>query len=247
MGGVVKWREPLIIAAGAVGGSGTLHENGDASGRLGLYRGDVDPFSSGERPMESQLEAQPLASVHEGREMTLEKFQYANPVPELRTELVDGRLLVREPPRLRQGSVSTNVVIALSRYFDRVLPKGAPRGLLASNDAGVILRRHPDTVRAPDVLYFTTERQPVDLDRYAELAPDLVVEVRSPSDSPGYLQRKVTEWLTFGCQQVWVIDATQRTVTMHEPHRVTHLTATDDLDGGALFPGFTVPIVSLFP
>jgi Uma2 family endonuclease len=102
-------------------------------------------------------------------------------------------------------------------------------------------------VRAPDVLYFAPERQPVDLDRYAETAPDLVVEVRSPSDRPCYLQRKVSEWLTFGCQQVWVVDAAQRTVTVHEPHRVTHLTATDHLDGGALFPGFRVPIASLFP
>jgi len=197
--------------------------------------------------MESQLEAQPLASEYDGREMTLDEFEYANPIPDLRTELVDGRLLVREPPKLRHGSVSTSMVIALSRYFDRVVPKGAPRGLLASNDAGVILRRHPDTVRAPDVLYFAPERQPVDLDRYAETAPDLVVEVRSPSDRPCYLQRKVSEWLTFGCQQVWVVDAAQRTVTVHEPHRVTHLTATDHLDGGALFPGFRVPIASLFP
>jgi len=197
--------------------------------------------------MESQLEDQPLASVYDGREMTLDEFEYANPIPDLRTELVDGRLVVREPPKLRHGSVSTNVVIALSRYFDCVLPKGAPRGLLASNDAGVILRRHPDTVRAPDVLYFTPDRQPVDLDRYAETAPDLVVEVRSPSDRLGYLQRKVTDWLAFGCQQVWVVDAAERTVTVHEPHRVTRLTATDHIDGGALFPCFTVPIVSLFP
>ena len=196
--------------------------------------------------MESHLEAQPQASECDGREMTLDEFEYANPVPELRTELVDGRLLVREPPRLRHGSVSTNVVIALSRYFDRVLPKGAPRGLLASNDSGVILRRHPDTVRAPDVLYFTVERQPVDLDRYADTAPDLVVEVRSPSDRLGYMQRKVADWLVFGCQQVWVVDAKQRTVTVHKPHRVTHLTATDHLDGGALFPRFTLPVATLF-
>jgi Uma2 family endonuclease len=179
--------------------------------------------------------------------MTLDEFQYANPIPDLRTELVDGRLLVREPPRLRHGSVSTNVVIALSRYFDCTVPQGAPRGLLASNDAGVILRRHPDTVRAPDVLYFTAERQPVDLDRYAETAPDLVVEVRSPSDRAGYMQRKVAGWLAFGCQQVWVVDPAQRTLAVHEPDGVTSLSASDHLTGGALFPGFTVPVATLFP
>ena len=196
--------------------------------------------------MESQLEAQPLASGYDGRRMTLEEFQYANPVPEARTELVDGRMIVREPPKTRHGHVTVRVLRALIRHLDASYATEREAGLLLSNDAGMLLRRHPDTVRAADIAYFVATRAPEDLDCWAVTAPDLVVEIRPPTDRPGYLQRKVADWLTFGCQQVWVVDAKQRTVTVHEPHRVTCLAATDQLDGRALFPGFTLPVATLF-
>jgi len=196
--------------------------------------------------MEFQHAARPQASEYEGREMTLDEFQYANPIPEARTELVDGRMLVREPPKARHGHVTVRVLRALIRYFDASYATEREAGLLLSNDAGVLLRRRPDTVRAADIAYFVATRAPVDLDSWAETAPDLVVEIRSPTDRRGYLERKVADWLTFGCQQVWVVDAKQRAVTVHEPHCVTHLTATDHLDGGALFPRFTLPVASLF-
>ena len=196
--------------------------------------------------MEFQLEAQPLASDCDGRQMTLEEFQYANPLPEARTELVDGRLLVREPPKSRHRHVTVRVLRALIRYLDASYATEKEAGLLLSNDVGMLLRRHPDTVRAADIAYFVATRAPLDLDRWAETAPDLVVEIRSPTDRPGYLQRKVIDWHTFGCRQVWVVDATQRNVTVHEPQRVTRLTATDHLDGGALLPGFTLLVGYLF-
>jgi Uma2 family endonuclease len=196
--------------------------------------------------MEFQLETQPLTSENDGRQMTLEEFQYANPLPGARTELVDGRMIVREPPKSRHGHVTVRVLRALIRYLDASYATEKDGGLLLSNDAGMLLRRHPDTVRAADIAYFVAARAPLDLDRWAETAPDLVVEIRSPTDRPGYLQRKVVDWLTFGCRQVWVVDSMQRTVTVHEPHRVTLFAAADHLDGGALFPGFTLFVGSLF-
>jgi Uma2 family endonuclease len=195
--------------------------------------------------MESQLGAPPLSSQYDGLQMTLDEFQYANPVPDARTELVDGRMLVREPPKSLHGHVTVRVLRALLRYLDASYATEKDAGLLLSNDTGMLLRRHPDTVRAADIAYFTVSRAPVDLECWAETAPDLVVEVRSPTDRPGYLRRKVADWLTFGCQQVWVVDPAQRTVTVHEPHGVTSLSASDHLTGGALFPGFTVPVSSL--
>ena len=196
--------------------------------------------------MEVQLDFQPPVSLCDGREMTLEEFQYANPLPEARTELVDGRLIVREPPKARHGHVTVRVLRALIRYLDAAYATEKDAGLLLSNDAGMLPCRHPDTVRAADIAYFVATRAPVDLDRWAETAPDLIVEIRSPTDRTGYLQRKVIDWLTFGCRQVWVVDATQRNVTVHEPHRVSIFAAADHLDGGALLPGFTQPGATLF-
>ena len=68
--------------------------------------------------------------------------------------------------------------------------------------------RGPDTVRAPDVAFVAAERLGTGEipTGFLEMAPDLVVEVVSPSDSANAVQAKVDDWLGAGTWLVWVVD-----------------------------------------
>ena len=78
-------------------------------------------------------------------------------------------------------------------------------------------------------------------------APDLAVEVLSPSDRAGDVLAKVQDWLNAGTAAVWVVDPKTQTVTIYGADRkAAILTSTDTLSGGDLLPGFSVPVAELF-
>src|SRR3989454_6901009 len=96
-------------------------------------------------------------------------------IPDKRTDLVRGVLVVREPAGYRHGRVSMELAFLLSRYV-----KGTGAGQVVSGDTGFKLASDPDTVRAPDVAFISRERLPDPQTRgFPALGPDLVVEVRS--------------------------------------------------------------------
>jgi Uma2 family endonuclease len=83
--------------------------------------------------------------------------------------------------------------------------------------------------------------------RFLELAPDLAVEVVSPSDSANAVHEKVLEYLSAGVQLVWVVHPIQRTVTVYSEGPVAHvLSEGDTLNGGDLLPGFSLAVADIF-
>ena len=182
--------------------------------------------------------------------MTAEEL-LAYPLPDKRVELVRGRLIVREPPGMRHGEHAARVVVALSSYLirDRETRSAAQtRGRVVTCDSGFTLARNPDTVRAPDVAYVSRERWAGQLpDGYGEFAPDLAVEVRSPSDRVGAVLAKVGDWLDAGSHLVWVVDPTRQQVTAYRADGSQALLGVEDvLDGGDVLPGFAFPITERF-
>jgi Uma2 family endonuclease len=116
-------------------------------------------------------------------------------------------------------------------------------------DVGFRLTTDPDTVRAPDVAFIRIERLlEVGSPRgYWSGAPDLVVEVVSPSDLYTEVDEKVAEWLEYGAQVVLVVNPRRRSVAEHRPSRpVRVLTEDDVLDGGEVIPGWSVRVGDLF-
>src|SRR5499426_3792935 len=109
-------------------------------------------------------------------------------VPNKRTDLVRGCLIVHEPPGGRHGYVAANLAFRLNQHVDLT---GA--GAVFVGDVGFTLRRDPDTVRGPDVAFVRKDRLPPGPipNSYLEFAPDLVVEVLSPTDGPGEVLAKV--------------------------------------------------------
>ena len=117
----------------------------------------------------------------------------------------------------------------------------------AGGEPGYLLEIGPDTVRAPDVSWIAPGRIPAGTTGYPNLAPDLAVEVKSPSNSRPELRRKAEMWLSFGTRLVWVADPDTTTITVYRPSAdPVDLGEDDTIDGGDLLPGFTAPVWSLF-
>ena len=162
----------------------------------------------------------------------------------VRGELIRGVLHETTSSGLEHGEIAAKLTILLGIF---IMPRKL--GTLVASDVGVWLERDPDTVREPDIAYFSAARLPPDvrITGYAEVPPDLVVEIVSPSDTRREVRDKARMWLSYGVALVWVVQPDTRTVEVYEAGRavVTH-TEQDTLDGAAVLPGFTCPISDLF-
>lgn len=154
-------------------------------------------------------------------------------------ELVEGRLVVREPPGGWHGKVAAQLTWLLG---DFVYPHG--RGMLFGQDTGFRIATDPDTVRAPDVAFVSRERAAaIERSGYPALAPDLVVEIVSPADRPGELLNRVGDWLNAGVGVVWVIDPTREVAQLHRADGSMELVpANGTLVGEGALEGFSCPL-----
>ena len=175
--------------------------------------------------------------------LTAEQFA-AMPDDGRRTELVQGVVIEMPPPSFRHGEVCSNVSWVLNSFV-----RPADIGRVITNDAGVVTERDPDTVRGPDIAYFSYETlaRGTRPDPYPEVAPDLAVEVRSPSERTGALMAKVGEYLNAGTKVVCVVDPERNILTVHTQDELARvLTATDELTLPEVFPDFRVAVRAFF-
>ncbi|MGI8496258.1 MAG: Uma2 family endonuclease [Gemmatimonadaceae bacterium] len=175
--------------------------------------------------------------------MTAEQL-LVSPLARERVELVAGAIRPMTPTGAPHACISSNLLIALGRHVkDRAL------GALFPEQAGFLLRRSPDTVRCPDIAFVAAHRLPPGGVRqgYLDVAPDLAVEILSPSDRPPAVSSKVSEYLEAGVRGVWIVDPDSRTVTIFaRDGRAEVRQESDVLDGGDVVPGFVCGVSSLF-
>ena len=162
----------------------------------------------------------------------------------VRGELIRGELHETMSTGINHGRTVTKTVIQLGSFIE-------PRqlGTLVASDTGIWLERDPDTVREPDIAFISDEKMPLDADipGYSEVVPDLVMEIRSPSDSQREIREKALMWLSFGVRLVWVAHTDTRTVDVYDSDgSVLTLTEDDNLDGGEVLPGFACPVRDIF-
>ncbi len=158
-------------------------------------------------------------------------------------ELDNGRIVEMPSPGFRHGVVCTNIGRLLTNY---AYAQG--RGVVACNDTGLIVRRNPDTVRGPDVMYFDATMTFDDLSpKFAEDVPAVVVEVLSPSDSAGRVMRRVDQYRKRGVRLIWAIDPDERTVSVYKPGEFpVVLDEGDELTGNGVLPDFQCRVADLF-
>jgi Uma2 family endonuclease len=147
-------------------------------------------------------------------------------------------------PYPRHGQVCSQVAYMLQRYLE-----DHDVGHVLINDAGVIVQRDPDTVRGPDVSFISYQKVPKGPlpAKYFNVAPELVFEVRSPTDRWGNLLQEVGEYLTAGTEVVCVIDPETETVQLHFADKPSQTLADKaELSFPGLLPGFSISIDRLF-
>jgi Uma2 family endonuclease len=173
--------------------------------------------------------------------LTLEEFAEL-PDDGVRHEISEGELITMPAPKSLHTLVAVAIFEALQAYLKQY---GAARAL---PEAGYLLSRKPVTVRQPDVSVLSKERiQSAAPDDYFEGAPELAVEVVSPSDSAEDLEIKVEQYLQSGAKQVWVLYPKTKRIHVFRPgSQPVVLDETQTMDGGELFRGFSVKVADLF-
>ncbi len=161
-----------------------------------------------------------------------------------RYELVKGELIRMSPTGQKHGSITVNLTAPLASYV-----KENRLGKVYAAETGFKLQSNPDTVRAPDIAFVNRGRLELtgETEGYWVGAPDLAVEVTSPSDRVSQVEKKVIQWLESGARLVWVVSSKLHTVTVYRSlTEITVLTEKDMLGGGDVLPGFQIPVAEIF-
>jgi Uma2 family endonuclease len=164
---------------------------------------------------------------------------------EFHFELVRGDLLMMSPASPVQGRYAARLAAALLIYVEE-----QDMGEVYVAEPGFRLQSSPDeTVRVPDVAFVRKERIP-SADQQAgfwDLAPDLVVEIISPSETAADIQAKVADYLAAGTRLVWLVyPRTQTIVAYQQGGQIRQYSAGESLDGAEAVPGFTYEVERLF-
>ena len=161
-----------------------------------------------------------------------------------RFELVEGHLEEVMPGGARHGEVCGAATDLIRGYV-----KPRQLGLVCTNDTFVLTGRSPDRVRGADVVYWSSTRWPSGRapDGMIEVPPDLVIEVKSPTDRWAAVTAKVGEYLLGGVGVVVVVDPKTATATAHradEFHQTFH--NGDEFTLPDVLPGFAAPVARFF-
>jgi Uma2 family endonuclease len=114
-------------------------------------------------------------------------------------------------------------------------------------EGGFILERGPDTVRIPDIWFIRHDRVDMNVHPYPSGAPDLSIEILSPSNRRKQVAERVADLLRTGSRLVWCINPKTRIVTIYRPDGTTQvLIETDTLSGEDVLPGFVCVVSELF-
>jgi Uma2 family endonuclease len=191
--------------------------------------------------MMTQLLASPMPGL-----MTADEFYEFAHRPENRNRLFEldrGRIEELIRSGAKHGVVCANVCCVLGNFTAT-----RRRGVLVSNNVGLILERDPDTVFGPDIFLFD---EVIDFDdlplRWEDRPPTLVVEVLSPHDLASKMNRRIGRYLAMGAPLVWVLDPAIKTLTVHQTHRpLVVLDADDEATGFEFIPDLKIEVSECF-
>lgn len=183
-----------------------------------------------------------MATILETQLLTAEEYG-GLPEDGRLTELVRGRIVDMNRPHTSHGYYLSRIDFLLMQFVEQ-----HRLGRTVVGDAGLITQRDPDTVRGPDLAYYSYKRIPAGPlpTGYWPASPELVFEIRSPSDRWQDILQKVSEYLSANVLVVAVVDPTRRQVHLFSDKEPMVLEDTDRLVFPDVLPGFEVIVGRLF-
>jgi Uma2 family endonuclease len=178
------------------------------------------------------------------RNMTIKQLEREG-APEGRFELIDGELVEMSPSSTDASSIAALFITFVGMH---VIPQKL--GVMVGADGGFAVFSGQETVRVPDAAFVSTERLPLPDQRHGfwQLAPDIAIEVVSPSDRMRDVVAKALMWLEAGSRLVWVVHPSTRSITVYESGRDPWTLGEHDiLTGGNVLPDFQMPVHEIFP
>ena len=178
----------------------------------------------------------------QAHKITVAEFRAMPEMPGHRYELVDGELIDMDGAP-KHGAVAGEIYLLLRLHIRR---SGLP--LVVGVSTG--FRMSPDTLRFPDVHVTHRDRMAEyneNAGGFPDFAPDVAIEVASPTNTPAALARKTEEYFANGTQAVWIADPVPRTVAIRRPGQPEQVFGVGDLlSGEPEIPGFACPVADIF-
>ncbi|BCW96203.1 MAG: Uma2 family endonuclease [Fimbriimonadales bacterium] len=164
---------------------------------------------------------------------------------ETRAELLRGEVITMSPTTPLHGIYTMRVSLPIAQFVEE---RGL--GVVFGAETGFVIQ-HADgaeSVLAPDMAFLAAERIPDSLpEGFWRIPPDLVVEIRSQSESQQEVARKTALWLEAGVRLVWNVDPFRQQVSVHRADGVSRTLRVDDtLSGEEVLPGFELPLRRIF-
>jgi Uma2 family endonuclease len=158
-------------------------------------------------------------------------------------ELERGKVVEVSRPGEVHGVVCANVIWILSGYI-----RQRRKGYVCGNDTGILWECDPYTVKGPDVVFHDKICSFDELNpKYAEDVPSLAVEVRSPNDRMSKITRRISQFLKWGVELVWLIDPEDRTFAVYRRDRPAEvLEADEEVSGDGILPDFRCRVADFF-
>lgn len=160
-----------------------------------------------------------------------------------RSELINGRLIQMTPTGNEHGAIELRIGARLLAHVEE-----QKLGKVRVGEVGIYIRRNPDTIRAADVLYISSERYAARRSvSYLDVAPELIVEILSPGDSWSEVMQKMRDYFSIGVRVIWIADPAARTVYAYRSTTdVREFGEQAELVDAEVLPGFSVKVAELF-
>jgi len=156
-------------------------------------------------------------------------------------EVVRGELVARAPVSFDGSRAATRLGVRLVAHVEAVGSGEVLDGIMR-----YLLSEEPRTERRPDWSFVARERVPPPGAANFPGAPDLAIEVLSPSDSTQALERKAQEYFAAGGREVWVVDPALRTITVLRPDRDPKAFSSGDGLASVVLPDLALPVADVF-
>ena len=163
-------------------------------------------------------------------------------------ELVRGKLVGGPTNQMANNPLHARLSVRLGSILDRY--SEGYEHIVVLSECGFIIGRNPDTLRAPDIAVVSKVRfeAAVAEQGYFKGAPDLAIEVLSPSNSSEDMDLKLFEYFDAGVQEVWTVGIRRRGIAVYRASGGPKFYRREDtLESGEILPGFVLPLVKLFP